>query len=227
MAGITCVLFDCDGTLVDSEILCCEAYVLLLGHYGIAMTLEHVIKDFKGVKFYEIIDRIKKRYVLEQDMASLEKEYRIEVARLFNERLVPISGVRELLEQIIVPVAVVSNGPVSKMQHSLGLTKLLPFFRDRLYSGYDIQSWKPDPALIYHAAADLNVPVENCILVEDSAAGTQAGIAAGIPVFYYCADPLNQSIEHPLVTRFDDMSQLPELWRERHWVLTQTPIAGI
>lgn len=227
MTGIACVLFDCDGTLVDSEILCCEAYVILLGRYGIAMTLEQVIKDFKGVKFYEIIDRIKKRYILEQDVDLLEKEYRIEVARLFNERLVPIKGVRELLERIIVPIAVVSNGPVSKMQHSLGLTKLLPFFQDRLYSGYDIQSWKPDPALIYHAAAELDVPVENCILVEDSAAGTQAGIAAGIPVFYYCADPLNQSITHPLVTRFYEMSQLPALWRERGWLLTHTPAASI
>ncbi len=223
MTGISCVLFDCDGTLVDSEILCCEAYVILFARYGIPITLEQVIREFKGVKLYDIIDRVKQRHVLEQRVDILEAEYRAEVARLFDERLVPIEGIQELLQQIIVPLAVVSNGPVSKMQHSLGLTELLSFFKDRLYSGYDLHRWKPDPAIIYHAAAELQVPVNQCILVEDSAAGTQAGIAAGIPVFYYCADPFNPPIEHPLVTRFDNMSQLPTLWHDRGWILTRTP----
>ena len=222
MTDISCVLFDCDGTLVDSEILCCEAYVILLARYGIAMTLEQVIREFKGVSLYEIISSVKKRYALEEQVDILESQYRAEVARLFDERLVPIPGVRELLQRIIVPLAVVSNGPVSKMQHSLGLTGLLPFFRNRLYSGYDLGKWKPDPALIHHAAAELALPVEQCILVEDSVAGVRAGISAGIPVFYYCADPHNPPIDHPLVARFEDMRQLPVLWRERGWVLTRT-----
>ncbi|XBS69797.1 6-phosphogluconate phosphatase [Acerihabitans sp. KWT182] len=225
MTDISCVLFDCDGTLVDSEILCCEAYVILFARYGITFTLEQVIKEFKGIKLYEIIDSVKERYPLERKVDILESEYRAEVARLFNERLVPIEGIRELLQRILVPMAVVSNGPVSKMQHSLGLTELLPFFKGRLYSGYDLQRWKPDPAIIYHAAADIQVPVNQCLLVEDSAAGAQAGITAGIPVFYYCADPLNPPIDHPLVTRFDDMSRLPELWHDRGWALTRTPPA--
>ncbi|WP_213993562.1 6-phosphogluconate phosphatase [Sodalis sp. dw_96] len=227
MTDISCVLFDCDGTLVDSEILCCEAYVILFAKYGFHITLEQVIKEFKGIKLYEIIDRVKQRYPLTQRVDILEAEYRAEVARLFDERLVPIEGIRELLQQIIVPLAVVSNGPVSKMQHSLGLTELLPFFKNRLYSGYELQRWKPDPAIIYHAAAELQVPVNQCLLVEDSAAGAQAGIAAGIPVFYYCADPLNPPIHHPLVTRFDAMNQLPGLWRDRGWILTRTPAALI
>lgn len=220
MTDITCILFDCDGTLVDSEILCCEAYVLLFAKYDISLALADVIKQFKGVKLYEIIDRVQQQYGLRQQVEILETEYRTLVARLFDERLVPIDGVRELLRQIIVPVAVVSNGPVSKMEHSLGLTDLLSFFGRRLFSGYDVQRWKPDPAVIYHAAAELRVPVEQCILVEDSVSGTQAGIAAGIPVFYYCADPHNPPIDHPLVIRFDDMSKLPGLWRERGWALT-------
>jgi HAD superfamily hydrolase (TIGR01509 family) len=221
MTDISCVLFDCDGTLVDSEILCCEAYVRVFRKYGISLTLEQAIKAFKGVKLYEIIDRMKAEQGLNQQVDILEAEYRAEVAQLFDERLVPIEGVRELLQQIIVPIAVVSNGPVSKMHHSLGLAELLPFFQDHLYSGYDVGRWKPDPAVIYHAVAELGIPVERCILVEDSVSGTQAGIAAGIPVFYYCADPHNPPINHPLVTRFDQMAQLPELWRQKGWSLTE------
>ena len=220
MNNIECVMFDCDGTLVDSEVLCCRAYVVMFAHYGIHLSLEEVIKRFKGVKLKEIVALVSKENGLDESIATLEKLYRAEVARLFDAELQPIAGAKALLEQITLPVCVVSNGPVSKMQHSLGLTGLLPFFEEKLYSGYDIQRWKPDPALIYHAAKEMQVAAERCILVEDSAAGTHAGIAAGIPVYYYCADPHNLPIHHPLVTMFDDMRQLPDLWRDRGWQIT-------
>ncbi len=82
-----------------------------------------------------------------------------------------------------VPICVVSNGPVSKMQHSLGKLEMLHHFPEKLFSGYDIQRWKPDPALMFHAAKAMNVNVANCILVDDSSAGAQSGIDAGMEVF--------------------------------------------
>jgi HAD superfamily hydrolase (TIGR01509 family) len=84
-----------------------------------------------------------------------------------------------LLDAMTVPICVVSNGPVSKMQHSLGKLEMLHHFPEKLFSGYDIQRWKPDPALMFHAAKAMNVNVENCILVDDSSAGAQSGIDAG------------------------------------------------
>lgn len=225
MPRIECVFFDCDGTLVDSEVLCCKAYVHMFAHYDINLALERMIKEFKGVKLYEIIEIISKEYGLNQPVAEMEAVFRKEVARLFDSELVAIEGATELLQQITVPICVVSNGPVSKMQHSLGLTKMLPLFDDgekglRLFSGYDVKKWKPDPAMLYHAAEKMQVPIERCILVEDSFSGTYAGIAAGIQVFYYCADPHNSPIDHPLVTTFHDMRQLPALWREKGFSIT-------
>ena len=90
----------------------------------------------------------------------------------------------------------------------------------QLQSGYDIQRWKPDPALMFHAAKAMNVNVENCILVDDSVAGAQSGIDAGMEVFYFCADPHNKPIVHPKVTTFTHLSQLPELWKARGWDIT-------
>lgn len=217
MSQIECVFFDCDGTLVDTEVLCCQAYVNVFATYNVSLALEQFIAEFKGVRLHDIIIRTCERHHLTQDPAVLEQEYRDEIARLFDAALQPIPGVRELLEKLQVPTAVVSNGPVSKMQRTLGKTALLPFFGDHLYSGYDIQTWKPDPAILYYAADQMKVEIERCILVEDSEAGVQAGISAGIPVFYYCADRLNRPIHHPQVTQFDDMRQLPALWRERGW----------
>ena len=79
-------------------------------------------------------------------------------------------------------MCVVSNGPVSKMQHSLGRTGLLRHFTDRLYSGYDIQRWKPDPALMFHAAEAMQVKAENCILVDDST----PALSRGLPPAWKC-----------------------------------------
>lgn len=221
MSRIECIFFDCDGTLVDSELLCCEAYVKMFAHYGIDVSFDELYKKYKGVKLYEIIEIINKEHGLDVSKEEMEVVFRQHIARLFDNNLQPIKGVRELLEQITVPMCVVSNGPVSKMQHSLGLTGLLPFMGENLFSGYDLQRWKPDPAVLYHAADVMKVPIERCILIEDSAAGAQAGIAAGIPVFYYCADPHNSPINHNLVTTFNDMQKLPELWREEGYQLTR------
>jgi len=221
MSRIDAVFFDCDGTLVDSEVICSRAYVHMFAQYGIELALEEVFKTFKGVKLYEIIDNISQRYDVRLDKTELEPVYRAEVARLFDSELQEISGAKALIERVKVPMCIVSNGPVSKMQHSLGRTGMLDAFPDRLYSGYDIQCWKPDPALMFHAAKEMGVEVKNCVLVDDSMAGAQSGVAAGMEVFYFCADPHNKPIDHPKVTTFTDLAQLPELWRARGWDITQ------
>ncbi|TLV09951.1 6-phosphogluconate phosphatase [Klebsiella indica] len=215
------VFFDCDGTLVDSEVICSRAYVHMFKEFGITLDLEEIFKRFKGVKLYEIIDTINAEYGVNLEKATLEPVYRAEVARLFDTELDVISGAPALLGEVNVPMCVVSNGPVSKMTHSLGKTGMLHHFHDRLYSGYDIQRWKPDPALMLHAAKAMKVNVKSCILVDDSSAGARSGIAAGMEVFYFCADPHNKPIEHPQVTTFTRLDELPELWKTRGWNITR------
>lgn len=62
MSRIEAVFFDCDGTLVDSEVICSKAYVHMFAQYGIQLALDDVFKTFKGVKLYEIIDTINAEY---------------------------------------------------------------------------------------------------------------------------------------------------------------------
>lgn len=221
MSHIEAIFFDCDGTLVDSEVICSRAYVHMFQTVGIKLDLEEVFKRFKGMKLYEIIDVVGEEHGKALDKALLEPIYRAEVARLFDSELEVIPGASALLDAVSVPMCVVSNGPVSKMQHSLGKLGMLHHFPEKLFSGYDIQRWKPDPALMYHAAEVLDVSPEKCILVDDSAAGAQSGIAAGMEVFYFCADPHNVPIDHPKVTTFTDLAQLPALWRARGWSVTR------
>jgi len=221
MSRIEAVFFDCDGTLVDSEVICSKAYVHMFAQYGISVTLDEIFKTFKGVKLYEIIDTINARFGVDFPKLEMESIFRQEVARLFDTELQAIDGAKSLLEKITIPMCIVSNGPVSKMQHSLGNTGMLDYFPEKLFSGYDLQCWKPDPALMFHAARQMSVNVENCILVDDSVAGAQSGIAAGMEVFYFCADPHNLPIDHPKVTPFTHLDQLPELWQARGWHMTR------
>lgn len=132
-----------------------------------------------------------------------------------------------MLASINVPMCVVSNGPVSKMQHSLGKLNMLHYFPEKLFSGYDIQRWKPDPALMFHAAKAMNVNVENCILVDDSSAGAQSGIDAGMEVFYFCADPHNKTDRSPeshhLYPSFAITGTVEGAWLGYYGIVIHTP----
>lgn len=105
MNQVECVLFDCDGTLVDSEVLCSKAYVHMFAHYSIELALEEVFKKYKGIKLYEIIELVNAEHGVNLPASDLEPIFRQEVARLFDAELQPIAGARELLAQMNAPCA--------------------------------------------------------------------------------------------------------------------------
>ena len=142
MSRIEAVFFDCDGTLVDSEVICSRAYVTMFQEFGITLDPEEVFKRFKGVKLYEIIDIVSLEHGVTLAKTEAEHVYRAEVARLFDSELEAIEGAGALLSAITAPMCVVSNGPNNKMQHSMGKLNMLHYFPDKLFSGYDIQRYK-------------------------------------------------------------------------------------
>ncbi|WP_332115765.1 HAD hydrolase-like protein, partial [Escherichia coli] len=118
MSRIEAVFFDCDGTLVDSEVICSRAYVTMFQEFGITLDPEEVFKRFKGVKLYEIIDIVSLEHGVTLAKTEAEHVYRAEVARLFDSELEAIEGAGALLSAITAPMCVVSNCPNNKMQHS-------------------------------------------------------------------------------------------------------------
>lgn len=82
MSGIEAVFFDCDGTLVDSEVICSRAYVAMFQEFGITLELDEVFKRFKGVKLYEIIDIINEEHGVVLDKTALEPVYRADLRGL-------------------------------------------------------------------------------------------------------------------------------------------------
>ncbi|SMF95756.1 haloacid dehalogenase superfamily, subfamily IA, variant 3 with third motif having DD or ED/haloacid dehalogenase superfamily, subfamily IA, variant 1 with third motif having Dx(3-4)D or Dx(3-4)E [Methylomagnum ishizawai] len=178
------IIFDSDGTLIDSETLGNQVIVECVAELGLRLTLAEAVAEFRGRKMGDTLALIEHKLgrALPDDFLP---ELRRRMALAFEAELKPMPGVPALLERLDVPFCVASNGPHDKMQVSLRATGLLRYFSGHVYSAYEIGSWKPEPGLFIHAARSLGAEPERCAVVEDSVLGVQAGIAAGMRVFGY------------------------------------------
>lgn len=200
-----CVIFDCDGTLVDSEYLCNLGLQEQLALNGVVISAEQLIKQYRGEKLADTLATISRLHdvSLSDDFIPL---YRERVDALFDQELKVIDGVEEMLEQLRLPRCTASNAPVEKTRRQLSQTGLDRYFGGKNYSAYDVDAWKPDPKLFLHAAASMGFAPEQCLVVEDSPVGVVAAQAAGIPVVHY--DPEGQFDAVPGVPKFGHMREL-------------------
>jgi HAD superfamily hydrolase (TIGR01509 family) len=178
------LIFDCDGTLVDSEILGNEVLVEAVAEHGLVISLAEAVATFRGGKMAECISALERRLgrALPTDFTS---QFRERLSAAFRDRLRPIDGALELVRSIRQPFCVASSAPRDKIELSLSLTGLLPFFKDSIFSSYEVGTWKPEPGLFLHAARTMGIEPQNCVVVEDSLPGVQAGISAGMHVFAF------------------------------------------
>jgi len=175
------VIFDCDGTLVDSEPLSALIFAEALAAEGLSITPADALAAFRGRRMALCLDHA--AGLLGRPLPEhFEPMLRDLTARAFQERLQVIEGAAALLEALALPFCVASNAPRAKTELSLGLTGLRHHFGDRIFSAYEVGAWKPDPGLFLHSAAALGVAPAHCLVVEDSEAGVTAGIAAGMRV---------------------------------------------
>ncbi len=181
------VIFDCDGTLVDSEELGTSVLVEMAGELGLNLPLRETNALFRGWQLDRCVAQLESWLgrKLPDDFVA---QVRLRTRSTFQAKLQPIPGALDLVRALRLPMCVASSGPREKIELSLSLTGLLPYFKDRIYSGYEIGSWKPDPGLFLHAARAMGVEPARCAVVEDSLVGVQAGIAAGMRVFAYQPD---------------------------------------
>ena len=180
--AIAAVIFDCDGTLVDSEPIGLAAIAEEARTVDADVPLDDMLHALKGQSMAHCLHAIAQRLGRALP-ADFEQRVRERMARAFRERLQPIPGAMPLLQQLHIPYCVASNGPRQKMELTLAVTGLLPLLEGRLFSAYEVGSFKPDPGLFLHAARTLGVEPERCAVVEDSLAGIEAGIAAGMTVY--------------------------------------------
>jgi len=203
-----CVIFDLDGTLVDSEGLCNQAFLDLLPQLN--DSLETLTERYRGQKLSSILIDLENRLGLNlQD--SFERHYRQRVAELFACDLKPMPGVLKMLATLNSPKCIASSGPLLKISQALEVSGLAAYFGDNLFSSYEIGSWKPDPGLFQYAARAMGFVPSQCAVIEDSEVGIEAAIAAGMTPLYYVQTGVTTSYQTAGHVVFEDMSQLPQL----------------
>ncbi len=209
--SIGCVIFDCDGTLVDSEYLCNLGLEIKLRELGVSESASEMMDRYRGNKLSTILEDLQLRNSIELP-ENFVKEYRHLVTQLFERELKPTAGVELALEQISLPMCVASSGPIEKILQALRLTGLEKFFGKNIYSSYVINSWKPSPGLFLAAAEGMGVSPAACIVIEDSLLGIEAAEKGGMKSLLY--DPLNihfETFKLPRERMFKNMAKLPEI----------------
>lgn len=187
MPPALCLLFDSDGTLVDSEILLAEVMGEILPAFGLPFSARQYMEEFRGVRFKTIIEALERRHGDLDDgrFPVMEAQMRDQMEVRMRAELQPIAGIPAALDALAVhPKAVVSNGPERKIRCAMESSGLAPHFGDKLFSAYTLNVWKPDPDLYRQAAAAMGQPPERCVVIDDAAVGVEAGLAAGMQVVH-------------------------------------------
>lgn len=188
------IIFDCDGVLVHSEKLTNQVLVNLVRPYGVDMSLDEALRRFTGCKMANCIAQLEELAgrALPEDFVP---NVRLGMAEAFKKNLQAIRGVEDALKEITYTKCVASSGPLEKINLSLSLTGLKRFFGNHIFSSYVVKIWKPDPGFYLHAAKVMGYAPENCIVVEDSGFGVEAGVAAGMKVFGYSENGDSQGLK--------------------------------
>lgn len=206
------VIFDCDGVLVDSEIITTEVVVQSLARYGLTLSLDKCMDLFVGVSD-EYMQSTAKEMGAKLPHDWLEEIDRDTFTRLKAE-VTAVDGVVDIidrLENLHIAFCVASNGSEEKMAITLGRCGLLERFEGVMFSAYSVGISKPDPGLFLHAAQKLNVAPDACVVIEDSPSGAKAAQSAGMKCFGYAPHNAGQKLVNHGAGIFHDMAQLGAL----------------
>ncbi len=179
------VIFDCDGVLVDSERLAVRTEASILADLGWPLTEEEIVDRFVGRTAAYMHGEIERHLGRPIDW---EQEFDVRYREVFERELTPVDGivdVLDMLDLLELPTCVASSGSHDRMAMTLGRTGLLERFDGRIFSADDVARGKPAPDIFLYAAARMGHRPDRSVVVEDSASGVAAALAAGMQVLAY------------------------------------------
>lgn len=206
------VIFDCDGVLVDSEPITNRVMQADLAQHGLPLEFDEIMALFVGGTMQGVMN-------LAREMgATLPDDWLDHIYPVMNAALAvevePVKdaiAVLDALDAAGIPYAIGSNGPHVKMDVTLPRCGLQERFEGRRYSREDVQNPKPAPDVYLKAASDAGIAPSRCVVIEDSASGAKAGIAAGMFTFGFCEETPKERLEPICDALFNDMAELPAL----------------
>lgn len=216
--SLQALVCDCDGVIVDSEVVAERALVSALSEFAPPGQVAGVIRELFGRSTDEVLALIEQRFgiVLPE---QFEETLYIEIEELIATTAEPIAGVRSALEAIDLPLAVVSNSTHASVSNSVRRAGLERRIAGRIFTAEMVGVPKPAPEVYLRAVSELQTPAARCLAIEDSAAGVQSAVAAGVPVVGFVgashipAGHADRLLSLGAIGVLERMSELPPLVR--------------
>ena len=184
MSEFDLVIFDCDGVLIDSEIISARMLVAELMRLGLTIDLAYVERNFLGRSYPVVMETIRREFGLDLP-PDFEAQYREALLAAFQQELKVVPHVHEVLSQIGVPFCVATSSSPRRVEMSLSLVGLAPLIGDKVFTSTLVARGKPAPDLFLHAAEKMGATPERTLVSEDSLTGIRAGLAAGMTVWRF------------------------------------------
>jgi D-ribulokinase len=211
------VIFDCDGVLVDSELIALGVMRRRLSEAGLRLTDQETRERFLGRRLDSAMLRIEAELGAPLPEA-FPADFSREILLAFERELKGVEGVRQAVEGLRARVCVASSSGHDRLRHSLKLAGYEALFAPNIFSAAEVEEGKPSPDLFLHAARVMGVAPKDCLVIEDSIAGVAAGRAAGMRVFGFVGAShfLPPDVGADLTAAgaellFNDMARLPDL----------------
>ncbi len=178
------VIFDCDGVLIDSEIISARMLVAELHGLGVHIDLSYVARHFLGRSYPTVMTTIRREFGLDLP-GDFEERYRTRLLDAFARDLKIMPGVAPVLERLALPFCIATSSSPRRAEFSLRLVGLGHLAGPRLFTASMVERGKPAPDLFLHAAANMGVAPDRALVIEDSLTGVRAARAAGMEVWRF------------------------------------------
>jgi len=182
MREVELVIFDCDGVLVDSEVLSCQCLVDIFRRHGLDIELSEVFDRFLG-RSATVHEAYFAKASGKPLPSGFRAEYRAHLMETFRTGLRPMPHVEEVLDRLDRPYCLASSSGMERIELTLSVTGLAPYFDGRVFDGAMVTRGKPAPDLFLLAADRMSAEPERTLVIEDTVAGIEAGKAAGMTVW--------------------------------------------
>jgi HAD superfamily hydrolase (TIGR01509 family) len=217
------VIFDCDGVLVESEVLATRCEYEALQAFGCALSQAEYAELAIGRKAWQIDALLRERYGLELPEGFWNGALK-RLEQLLRTELVAVEGAAAAVRALDLDTCVASSSSLARLDLELGVTGLLPLFAGRVYSAEQVPQPKPAPDVYLYAARCMGRAPEQCLVIEDSLVGVEAALAAGMRVLAFqgghhitpaITERLRQSGAHGWFQRMAELPGLVAAWSER------------
>ena len=210
------IIFDCDGVLVDSEVISCRVHADVLTRFGYPISAEEVHRRFLGRTARDAAAEVERE--LGRPLAeTYELERRTTLLAALADTVEAIPHLHDALDAIETRICVASSAAHEKIFTTLSRTGLYKRFAPNIFSGTQVSNGKPAPDLFLFAARQMAALPARCVVIEDSIPGVTGALAAGMTVLGFhgashCLPGDGEALRAAgAMLTFDDMRQLPDL----------------